>query len=92
LGYDLLGFIQVSLTVHQFEHVYGFRERVLAMPEVLECYNITGEYDYLLKVVLRNREDLERFVVGELTPLPGVARLQTSLVLSEVKNSIKLPI
>ena len=62
------------------------------MPEVLECYNITGEYDYLLKVVLRNREDLERFVVGELTPLPGVARLQTSLVLSEVKASIKLPI
>jgi len=43
-------------------------------------------------VVLRNREDLERFVVGELTPLPGVARLQTSLVLSEVKSSIKLPI
>jgi Lrp/AsnC family transcriptional regulator, leucine-responsive regulatory protein len=92
LGYDLLGFVLVGLTVHQFEHVYGFRERVLAMPEVLECYNITGEYDYLLKVVLRNREDLERFVVGELTPLPGVARLQTSLVLSEVKSSIKLPI
>ena len=92
LGYDLLSFVLVSLSVHQYEHVYGFRERVLAMPEVLECYNITGEYDYLLKVVLRNREDLERFVVGELTPLPGVARLQTSLVLSEVKSSIKLPI
>ncbi len=92
LGYDLLCFVLVGLTVHQFEHVYGFRDRVLAMPEVLECYNITGEYDYLLKVVLRNREDLERFVVGELTPLPGVARLQTSLVLSEVKSSIKLPI
>lgn len=92
LGYDLLCFVLVSLSVHQYEHVYGFRERVLAMPEVLECYNITGEYDYLLKVVLRNREDLERFVVGELTPLPGVARLQTSLVLSEVKRSIKLPI
>jgi Lrp/AsnC family leucine-responsive transcriptional regulator len=92
LGYDLLSFVLVSLSVHQYEHVYGFRERVMAMPEVLECYNITGEYDYLLKVVLHNREDLERFVVGELTPLPGVARLQTSLVLSEVKSSIKLPI
>ena len=92
LGYDLLSFVLVGLSVHQYEHVYGFRERVLAMPEVLECYNITGEYDYLLKVVLRNREDLERFVVGQLTPLPGVARLLTSLVLSEVKSSIKLPI
>jgi DNA-binding Lrp family transcriptional regulator len=92
LGYDLLCFVLVGLSVHQFEHVYGFRERVLAMPEVLECFNITGEYDYLLKVVLHNREDLERFVVGELTPLPGVARLQTSLVLSEVKSSVKLPV
>ena len=92
LGYDLLCFVLVGLSVHQFEHVYGFRDRVLAMPEVLECYNITGEYDYLLKVVLHNREDLERFVVGELTPLPGVARLQTSLVLSEVKSSVRLPI
>ena len=92
LGYDLLCFVLVGLSVHQFEHVHGFRERVLAMPEVLECYNITGEYDYLLKVVLHNREDLERFVVGELTPLPGVARLQTSLVLSEVKSSVKLPV
>lgn len=92
LGYDLLCFVLVGLTVHKFEHVYGFRERVLSMPEVLECYNITGEYDYLLKVVLHNRQDLERFVIGELTPLPGVARLQTSLVLSEVKSSIKLPI
>ena len=92
LGYDLLCFVLVGLTVHQVEHIHGFREQMLAMPEVLECYNITGEYDYLLKVVLHNREDLERFIVGQLTPLPGVARLQTSLVLSEVKSSVKLPV
>ncbi len=92
IGYDLLCFIQVSLMVHQYDQVQRFRETVLAMPEVLACYHITGEFDYLLKVVLRNRADLEQFVVNQLTPLPGVARLHTSLVLSEVKTAEKLPI
>ncbi|HFE66722.1 MAG TPA: Lrp/AsnC family transcriptional regulator, partial [Chloroflexi bacterium] len=72
IGYDLLCFIQVSLMVHQYDQVQQFRETVLAMPEVLACYHVTGEFDYLLKVVLRNRADLEQFVVNQLTPLPGV--------------------
>ena len=92
IGYDLLCFIQVSLMVHQYDQVQQFRETVLAMPEVLACYHVTGEFDYLLKVVLRNRADLEQFVVNQLTPLPGVARLHTSLVLSEVKTAEKLPV
>ncbi len=92
IGYDLLCFIQVSLMVHQFDQVQQFRETVLGMPEVLACYHITGEFDYLLKVVLRNRADLEQFIVNRLTPLPGVARLHTSLVLSEVKTAEKLPV
>ena len=62
------------------------------MPEVLECHHITGEYDYLLKVVLRNRKDLERFVVDKLTPIPGVARIHTSLVFTEVKSTMALPL
>lgn len=92
VGYDLLCFVHVSLLAHQHEHIVRFREATLKMPEVMECHHITGEYDYLLKVVIRNRSDLERFVVDQLTPLPGVARLHTSLVLSEVKSSTVMPI
>ncbi len=92
IGYDILCFVLVSLLAHQHEHIVRFREATLKMPEVLECHHITGEYDYLLKVVIRNRSDLERFVVDQLTPLPGVARLHTSLVLSEVKNQTAMPI
>jgi DNA-binding Lrp family transcriptional regulator len=62
------------------------------MPQVLACYHVTGEFDYLLKVVVRNRKDLQRFVVEELTPIHGVARIYTSLVLSEVKSTTVLPI
>jgi DNA-binding Lrp family transcriptional regulator len=91
-GFDLLCFIQISLQMHQLDQVEAFRELVRQMPEVLECHHITGEYDYLLKVVLRNRKDLERFVVDRLTPVPGVARIHTSLVLTEVKSTTALPI
>ena len=91
-GYDLLCFIHISLQMHQVTQVEKFREATRKMPEVLECHHITGEYDDLLKVVLRNRKDLERFVVDKLTPIPGVARIHTSLVLVEVKATMALPL
>ncbi len=92
IGYDLLCFVQVSLMVHQPEQVQQFRTAVNEFPEVLECHHITGEYDYLLKVVLHNRADLERFLVNQLTPLPGVARIHTNLVLTEVKTTTRMPV
>ncbi len=91
-GYDMLCFVHISLQVHQPEQVQSVRAAIRGMPEVLECHHVTGEYDYLLKVVIRNRKDLERFVLERLTPIPGVARIQTSLVLSEVKNSTVVPL
>jgi len=91
-GYDLLCFIHISLQMHQVTQVEKFREATRKMPEVLECHHITGDYDYLLKVVLKNRKDLERFVVDKLTPIPGVARIHTSLVFTEVKSTMALPL
>lgn len=91
-GYDLLCFIHVSLQMHRLKEVEAFQELTRQMPEVLECHHITGEYDYLLKVVLRNRKDLERFVVEKLTPIPGMARIQTSIVFTEVKSTMSLPL
>jgi DNA-binding Lrp family transcriptional regulator len=91
-GYDMLCFIEVSLQLHQSEQVENFRQMMQQMPEVLECHHLTGEYDYLLKVVVRNRAELKRFVVKRLTPIPGIARIHTSLVLSEVKQTTALPL
>jgi DNA-binding Lrp family transcriptional regulator len=54
-------------------------------PEVLECPHITGEYDYLLKITIRNRKHLETFILETLTPVPGMDKIRTSLVLSEIK-------
>ena len=92
VGFDMLCFVNVSLQLHQSQQVEGFERAVAEMPEVLECHHVTGEYDYLLKVAIRNRSDLKRFAVERLTPIPGVARIYTSLVLSEVKSTTALPL
>jgi len=90
-GFDILCFVHIGLQFHQADQVSRVRDAFIDMPEVLECFHVTGEYDYLLKVVVRNRKDLERFV-GRLTPVPGVARIQTSIVLSDVKQTTELPL
>ena len=91
-GYDMLCFVHMSLQLHQQEQIDEIRTTIQQMPEVLEYYRLTGEFDYLLKVVIRNRKGLERFIIDRLTPIPGVARIQTSLVLTEVKSTTALPL
>jgi DNA-binding Lrp family transcriptional regulator len=91
LGFDMLCFVHINLQRHQPQEVESLREAIRQMPEVLECYHITGEFDYLLKVVVHDRKGLERFVIERLTPVPGIARIHTSLVLSEVKSTTAIP-
>jgi Lrp/AsnC family leucine-responsive transcriptional regulator len=91
-GYDLMCFVQVTLQLHSLEQIQTFRRAIQGMSEVLECHHVTGEYDYLLKVAVHNRKELEIFLLERLTPVPGVARIHTSMVLSEVKYTTTLPI
>ena len=90
--FDMLCFVRVRLQLHDIDQVTGFHEAIREMPEVLECHHLTGEYDYLLKVVAHNTQGLEHFLVHRLTPIPGVAQIHTSLVLREVKNSTAIPL
>ncbi len=89
-GYDMLCLITVTLEMHHMENINLFRDAVTQMPEVLECYFITGEFDYLLKVAVHSRKELERFLMEKLTPIPGIARIATSIVLTELKYTTSL--
>lgn len=92
VGFDMLCFVQVTLQRHDPEANKGFKDIVGGMPEVLECYHITGEYDYLLKVAVRNRKHLEAFLLDALTPVPGMDKIRTSLVLREIKTTNAVPL
>lgn len=92
MGYDMICFVNIGLQTHRRELVENFKTTIAQMPEVLECHHLTGEYDYLLKVVVRNRKDLHRFVVDNLTPIPGMAKIHTSVVLATEKDTTALPV
>ncbi len=92
LGFDLLCFITVTLQMHKPADVQHFRACIATAPEVLECYHVAGDYDYILKVALRGRQDLQRFLMDVLTPIPAVARIHTRVVLDELKFSTELPL
>lgn len=92
VGYDMLCFVQVTLQRHEPDAVDNFRREVQTMPEVLECHHLTGEFDYLLKVVVRNRKHLEQFILHTLTPVRGMDKIRTSLVLSEIKATAAIPL
>jgi DNA-binding Lrp family transcriptional regulator len=92
VGLDLLCFIHVTLAHHRPDSVKRFPERVKKMPEVLECHFLTGEFDYLLKVVVANHDQLEKFLFEKLMKVGGVDRTRTSIVVKEVKTSTALPL
>ncbi len=92
LGLDLLCFAQVTLAHHQPECVGQFCDRVKGLSEVLECHHLSGEFDYLLKVVVANHQHLEKFLSEKITRIPGVDRIRTSIVLNEIKASTSLPL
>lgn len=92
VGLDLLCFVQVSLAHHRPGRVERFPDRIRSMPEVLECHYLTGEVDYLLKVVVASHQELERFLFDKLMKVAGVDRVRTSIVLKEVKASTALPL
>lgn len=90
LGFDLLCYVFISTNIHQAEQLDILENALEAMSEVLECHCLTGEYDYLLKVVIRDRKELDGFI-RKLNKL-GISRIQTNLSLREIKNSTALPI
>ncbi len=92
VGLDLLCFIQVMLAHHRPGSVERFPGRIRNLPEVLECYYLTGEIDYLLKVVVANHDHLERFLFDKLMKVAGVDRIRTSIALKEIKSSTALPL
>ena len=90
----LPGNVFVSITLNRQEQadLAAFEEAVKGVPEVMECYLMTGAQDYLLRVVVSDAADFERLHSQHLTRLPGVARVQSSFALRTVRKSAELPV
>jgi DNA-binding Lrp family transcriptional regulator len=85
-------FVSITLQRQDQADLQAFEEAVRRVPEVMECYLMTGEFDYLLRVVVSDAADFERIHSGSLTRLPGVARVQSSFALRTVRKASVLPL
>jgi len=85
-------FVEIALSRQQQEDLDAFEEDVAGVPEIMECYLMTGEYDYLLRVVVKDAADYERVHHESLTRLPGVARVRSSFALRTVTKRTELPL
>ena len=92
LGLTVSVFIQVSLEKQMRDALDTFQSSILARDEVMECYLMTGDADYLLRVVVSDVQSLERFIVDYLARIPGVASIKSSFALKQVKYKTALPL
>ena len=92
LGFDMLCLIHISLHSHNIEQIEEFYKTIINLNQVLECYHVSGQFDYVLKVAMRNRKELRMFVLEQLTPIPYIATVQTSLIFEELKFTSSLPL
>ena len=84
-------FVRVSLDGQQREKLAAFEAEVTRVSEVMECYLMSGDFDYLLRVITRDNDDYVR-VHNKLTSLPGVMRVQSSFALRTVLGKTEMPL
>jgi Lrp/AsnC family leucine-responsive transcriptional regulator len=92
LGLHVSVFISIKLTRQKEEDLDRFAKAISGWEEVLECYLMTGNRDYLLRVVAADLSSYEAFLKNKLTRLDGIASIESSFALSQVKYSIALPV
>jgi len=87
-----LVFCQIKLVQHAKEYLTKFEKEVKQLDEVLECFHVSGDYDYLLKVVVEDMPHFRLFMVTKLTTLKHIGSTHTSFTISEVKNTTAIPL
>ena len=92
VGLPISAFASIKLERQREEDLDRFEEAVSRWPEVLDCYLMTGQRDYLMRIVVANLDAYERFIKDKLTRLENVASIETSFALGQVKRSEALPL
>jgi Lrp/AsnC family leucine-responsive transcriptional regulator len=91
VGLTVLAFSSISLE-RQAEAMDGFEAAVLRFPEILECYSVTGEQDFVLRIVARDLKAFADFLSDRLLRVPGVRSVRSSIVLHTIKQTAALPL
>ncbi len=92
LGFGVMAMVQVSLSAHSRDNAAQFREFLARVPEVQEAYSLTGESDYLMKVIVRDLAGLSRLINDVILPNPMIAHIKSSIILDVLKHTSRIPL
>lgn len=84
---DFLVLCHVKLVQHRKDYITQFEKEIVQFSEVLECFHVSGDYDYILKICVKDIKDYREFMVTKLTNLQNIASTQSSFTIKEVKNT-----
>lgn len=88
----IFAIVSVSLSAHQLSSIDQFTRQIKKLDEVLECYHVAGDEDFILKIAVSSIEEYEKFILSKLTKINGVSKVNTKFVLSTVKYNTKIKI
>jgi len=87
---DFMVLCHVKLTQHKKEYIQQFEREVMDLQEVTECFHVSGDYDYILKICVCDMEDYRHFMLSKLTSLQHIASTHSSFMIAEVKNTLNI--
>ncbi|ACB34304.1 transcriptional regulator, AsnC family [Leptothrix cholodnii SP-6] len=92
LGLGVVAFIHLTMERGHLREMPKFNDLIADFPQVLECYSVTGDFDYVIKVIATDLKALSRFLMETLMHLPGVTAVRSSVCLDEIKCTSALPL
>lgn len=92
LGLRITAMIMISLALHQEQPIERFRRSIQEIPEIIECYHVSGDFDFLLKVVVKDMRAYEIFLREKLSKIKGIGKITTNFVLATNKQITQIPL
>lgn len=92
LGLRITVFAMITLALHQEQPIERFRRSVMEIEEILECYHISGEFDFLMKIVVKDIKAYEQLVREKLSKIKGIGQIRSSFVLAPTKHTTLIPL
>ncbi len=80
----------LKLNEHTRENIKRFEKEVTQLPEVMECYHVSGDYDFILKILVKDMPAYRQFLVDKLTALSGIGSTQSTFIIDEVKETTQI--
>ncbi len=92
VGVPILAIVEITMSDHSAASIKAFQDAVQEIPEILECYHVAGEKDFILKIVAKDIPDYERLAVAKIAVIPNLGRVSTMFVLSTKKQRTNIPL